>query len=98
AVAPDQPDAIALVNSERRGVEYHAVTVAHGDFSGGEDGGHVFNHEYTRIDTNGNRLIRVYWCSFVVLFLCCLYRQRGQRYALVGFGEIFGRPVVGKKH
>ncbi len=40
AVAPDQPDAVALVDGERRGVEHRAVAVAHGDFSGGEDGGH----------------------------------------------------------
>ena len=40
AIAAHQPDAVALVNGERGGVEDDARVVAHGDFGGGEDGGH----------------------------------------------------------
>ena len=41
AVAPDQADAVAFLNAERGGVENRALVVAHGDFGGGNDGGHA---------------------------------------------------------
>src|SRR6266853_2074479 len=43
AIAPHQPDALALVDGERRAVDHNALIIAHGEFSGGEEGGHVGN-------------------------------------------------------
>ena len=40
AVAADEADAVALLNAERDGVKNSALVVAHGDFGGGEEGGH----------------------------------------------------------
>ena len=45
AIASHQPDALALVDGERRAVEHHALIVAHGEFGGGEEGGHVSKSE-----------------------------------------------------
>ena len=41
AVAPDQSDAVAFLNAERDVIKDGALVVAHGDFGGGNDGGHV---------------------------------------------------------
>ena len=41
AVAPDQTDAVALLNAERDVVKDGVLVVAHGDFGGGNDGGHA---------------------------------------------------------
>ena len=42
AVASDETEAFAFLDAERGGVEDGAVVVAHGDFGGGNDGGHIF--------------------------------------------------------
>src|SRR6266487_5000062 len=39
AIAAYQPDALALVNGKRRAVAYHALIVADGEFSDGQEGG-----------------------------------------------------------
>src|ERR1017187_4809346 len=41
AVAPDEANAVALLDAERDVVENGALVVAHGDFGGGNDGGHA---------------------------------------------------------
>ena len=41
AVASDQPNAVAFVNTERCGVKHRAFAIAHADFSGSDDRGHV---------------------------------------------------------
>ena len=41
AVASDQPNTVAFLNTERSGVKHRAFAEAHGDFSGSNDGGHV---------------------------------------------------------